>query len=137
MAATYAHATAPLRRLADRYVVEAALSIANGRAGRPTTSRRRSPSCRRRWPRPSAGASGVDAAVLDLAEAVAARRPRGRGLRRRRASTRTDRGAVIQLVDPAVLARVQAHRVDPGDEVRVQLHGVDLAARRVELHRVG
>jgi exoribonuclease R len=31
MAATYAHATAPLRRLADRYVVRATLAIANGR----------------------------------------------------------------------------------------------------------
>ena len=31
MAATYAHATAPLRRLGDRYVVEAALAVANGR----------------------------------------------------------------------------------------------------------
>ena len=30
MAAPYAHATAPLRRLADRYVVEAALAVANG-----------------------------------------------------------------------------------------------------------
>ena len=30
MAATYAHATAPLRRLADRYVVRAALAVANG-----------------------------------------------------------------------------------------------------------
>ena len=27
----YAHATAPLRRLADRFVVEAALAVANGR----------------------------------------------------------------------------------------------------------
>ena len=31
MAALYAHATAPLRRLADRYVVLAALDLANGR----------------------------------------------------------------------------------------------------------
>jgi exoribonuclease R len=31
MAATYVHATAPLRRLADRYVVETTLAIANGR----------------------------------------------------------------------------------------------------------
>ena len=30
MAATYVHATAPLRRLADRYVTEAALAVANG-----------------------------------------------------------------------------------------------------------
>ncbi len=35
MAATYAHATAPLRRLADRYVVEASLSIARGEAVAP------------------------------------------------------------------------------------------------------
>ena len=32
MAATYAHATAPLRRLADRYVIEATLAVANGDA---------------------------------------------------------------------------------------------------------
>ncbi|MEZ5251095.1 MAG: RNB domain-containing ribonuclease [Ilumatobacteraceae bacterium] len=32
MAATYSHATAPLRRLADRYVVLAALAVANGDA---------------------------------------------------------------------------------------------------------
>jgi exoribonuclease R len=31
VAAIYAHATAPLRRLADRYVVQATLAIANGR----------------------------------------------------------------------------------------------------------
>ena len=31
VAATYAHATAPLRRLQDRYVVEAALAVANGK----------------------------------------------------------------------------------------------------------
>jgi exoribonuclease R len=30
MAATYAHCTAPLRRLADRYVLQAILAIANG-----------------------------------------------------------------------------------------------------------
>ena len=31
MAATYAHGTAPLRRLADRYVNEAVLAVANGK----------------------------------------------------------------------------------------------------------
>jgi exoribonuclease R len=46
MAATYAHATAPLRRLADRYVVRAALAIANGRSV-PEVSPRRSRSCLR------------------------------------------------------------------------------------------
>ena len=32
MAATYVHATAPLRRLADRYVVMAALAVVGGHA---------------------------------------------------------------------------------------------------------
>ena len=46
MAATYAHATAPLRRLADRYVVMATLAIANGRAV-PDTVSAAFTSCRR------------------------------------------------------------------------------------------
>ena len=33
IAATYAQATAPLRRLQDRYVIEATLAVANGRSG--------------------------------------------------------------------------------------------------------
>ena len=84
MAATYAHATAPLRRLADRYVVEAALAVAGGRpvaaevdaafADLPATMSKaesRARRSRRGGARPRRGG--------------AARRPRGRGLRRSRA----------------------------------------------------
>ena len=70
MAATYAHATAPLRRLADRYVVEAALAVADGRAG----ARRRRGGVRASCPTVMAAgrAAGQPGrrAVLDLAEAV-------------------------------------------------------------------
>ena len=45
-------------------------------------------------------------------------------------------GTLVQLVDPAVLAHVHAHRVDPGDRIRVRLHAVDVVARTIELHRV-
>src|SRR5205823_5994724 len=38
VAATYAQATAPLRRLADRYVIRAALAVANGEAVAPSVS---------------------------------------------------------------------------------------------------
>ena len=31
------------------------------------------------------------------------------------------RGLVVQLADPAVMVRLAAHRVDPGDAVRVRL----------------
>ena len=52
MAATYVHATAPLRRLADRFVIEATLQVANGQAViplSPTPSSAFPPS----WPKPT------------------------------------------------------------------------------------
>jgi exoribonuclease R len=134
MAATYAHATAPLRRLADRYVVEAALAVANGdpvpdavQAAFATL--------------PEAMASGetvanrVEGAVIDLAEAVLLAGHVGdtfAGL----VVDEDDRGALVQLTDPAVLARVAASRVDPGDEVRVKVESVDVPTRSVRLVRV-
>ena len=47
------------------------------------------------------------------------------------------RGTLIQLVDPAVLAHVTAHHVDPGDAVRVRLVAADVDRRTVEFHRIG
>jgi exoribonuclease R len=135
MAATYAHATAPLRRLADRYVLEAALAVAAGRAVPDDVA-----AAFARLPdvmeRSESRAGQVEAAVLDLAEAV---------LLDRRVGDQFDavvvdedsRGPLIQLTDPAVLARVEAHRVDPGDTVRVRLASVDVDARRVRFERVG
>ena len=70
MAATYAHATAPLRRLADRYVVEAALAVANGRPV-PEAAQ----AAFERLPKVMAKADAlggqISRAVIDLAEAVA------------------------------------------------------------------
>ena len=67
-----------------------------------------------------ARAGRVDAAVLDLAEAVLLAGREGEVFD----AVVVDedrRGTIIQIVDPAALARVDAHRVDPGDEVRVRL----------------
>jgi exoribonuclease R len=135
MAATYAHATAPLRRLADRYVVEATLALANGRPvpddvqeafGRlPTTMA----ACEQR-------SNSVERAVIDLAEAV---------LLAGREGDEFDavvidedrRGPVIQLLEPAVMAHVSANSVDPGDAVRVRLVAADPVARTIEFTRIG
>ena len=46
-------------------------------------------------------------------------------------------GPVMQIADPAILARVRAARVDPGDEIRVRLVAADVEARTVEFQRVG
>ena len=47
------------------------------------------------------------------------------------------RGAVVQLIEPAVLARVGANGVEPGDAVRVKLVAVDAVARTIEFSRIG
>ena len=69
MRATYIHATAPLRRLADRYVTQAALAVANGRAvpDGVTAAFERLPDVMNRA---EAKAGQVDSAVLELAESV-------------------------------------------------------------------
>jgi exoribonuclease R len=135
MAATYAHATAPLRRLADRYVLEAVLAVANGRAvpDDVTAAFTRLPEV---MDRSEARAGQVDAAVLDLAEAVLLSGRVGE-LFDAVVVDEDARSSVIQLTDPAVLARVEAHRVDPGDEIRVRLTAVDVDSRQVRFERVG
>jgi exoribonuclease R len=134
MAATYAHATAPLRRLADRYVVEAALAVANGDtvADDVQEAWARLPAAMRQG---EERANRVDAAVFDLAEAVVMAGCVGEtfaGV----VVDEDDRGALVQLTDPAVLARVTARKVDPGDDVRVEVVAVDVEQRTVELRRV-
>ena len=133
MAATYAHATAPLRRLADRYVVRAALAIAGGRpvpAAVADAFARLPPVMAR------AGALGgrIDRAVIDLAEAVMLQSRVGE----RFAAIVTDlddRGARIQLCDLPIVARVDAHGVAPGEPIALTLVEADPTARLVRFVR--
>lgn len=134
MAATYAQATAPLRRLADRYVVQAALAIASGRAVPEFVT-----AAFERLPKTMARAEATDGriarAVVDLAEAVMLSARVGENF----AAVVTDideRGARIQLVDLPVVARVTAHRVAPGDEIIVRLATVDAVNRSITLDRM-
>lgn len=123
IAATYAQTTAPLRRLADRYVIEAALAVANGRAVPDVVTQ-----AFERLPKVMAKADAksgqVSRAVFDLAEAVALS---GRiGERFDAVVTDVDeRGARIQLCDPAVVARVAGGTFAPGDRIAVKLTAAD------------
>jgi exoribonuclease R len=135
MAATYAHATAPLRRLADRYVVETALAVVNGRvvADDVTGALESLPEVMEQSERLG---SRVDSAVRDLAEAVALAGREGDvfdGV----VVDEDDRGAVMQIAEPAVIVRLHARRVVPGDPVRAKLVKADPTERRVEFERVG
>jgi exoribonuclease R len=128
MRATYTHATAPLRRLADRYVMEAALAVANGRAvpDGVAAAFERLPDVMNRA---EAKAGQVDSAVLELAEAVVLNGRVGE----RFAGTVTDvdkkRGARIQLADPAVITRVPADGLEIGAVVGLHLDEADPSRR--------
>ncbi len=134
MAATYAHATAPLRRLADRYVVQAALAVANGKPVPDAVT-----AAFQRLPQVMARADALDGqigrAVIDLAEAVMLQGAVGKVF----AAVVTDvddRGARIQLCDEPVVARVAAQGVAPGDALHVRLVAADPTQRAISFTRV-
>lgn len=135
VAATYSHATAPLRRLADRYVIEAALAVANGRpvADEVNEAFERLPEAMQQG---ASRANRVDRAAIDLAEAIVLQE-RVDEVFEAVVTDEDDRGARIQVCDPAVVARVVARRVDPGDDIQVKLTKADPETRRIEFERVG
>jgi exoribonuclease R len=125
IATAYAHATAPLRRLQDRYVSECCLAACAGtsppdwvRAGLLTL--------------PDAMAKGdhrarvVERGIVDLVEAV---------LLQDRVGETFDAvvvdEALVQLRDPAVRGRIDKDAAEPGSEVTVRLDRADPAARTV------
>jgi exoribonuclease R len=134
MAATYAHATAPLRRLADRYVVMAALAVANGDPV-PDAVQAAFPNLPEVMRRADEKAGQIERAVVDLAETALLS-----GLVQRTfPAVVTDvdaRGARIQFDDLPVVSRIDAHNVEPGDDVRVKVVSADILTRTVKLERV-
>lgn len=134
MAATYAHATAPLRRLADRYVVQTALAIANGDAV-PDDVSAALPLLPETMDRADATGSRIERAVLDLAEAVILQGHEGQSFDAVVVDDDDD-GTRIQLLDVAVVAKVKAHGVEPGDKMRVKLIATDVEKRTVKFERV-
>ena len=134
MAATYCHATAPLRRLADRYVISAALAVGNARPVPDETA-----SAFVRLPeamdRAESRSSRVERSVIDLVETVSLLGREGTVFDAV-VTDEDDRGARIQLCDAAVVARVVAKKVSPGDDIRVRLVSEDVATRALTFERV-
>lgn len=129
MAATYAHATAPLRRLADRYVLAAICALTEGSAipGFVTDAFAKLPDL---MDAAEARSSKVERDVIDLVEAVTLMGHEGSVFEAMVIDVDAH-GAKIQLADPAIIARVQAQHADPGDRLRVRLETADPARRLV------
>lgn len=123
VAATYAHATAPLRRLADRYVLEAVLAVANGRPV-PDAVAAAFPRLPAVMAKAASHEGQVERAVIDLAETVMLSGRDGEVFH----AVVTDideRGARIQLCDLPIVGRVNASHVTPGQELSVKVREAD------------
>lgn len=134
MAASYSHATAPLRRLADRYVVRAALAVTNGQPVPLAVSEAftRLPAA---MERAEARENRIARAAIDLAEAAFLSGREGE-LFEAVVTDTGENGTRIQLCDHAVVARTPAHGVQPGDRIRVRLLAADAMARTLHFQRV-
>ena len=135
VAATYAHATAPLRRLADRYVLDTVCSLFDSAdvpsASAPAPTAEFVATLLGVMHRAQAMQSHVDHAVVDLVEAVTMQSRVGEEFDATVVDVERDRGVVrIQIADPAVWASVRAP-AQPGDDLRVRLVSADPAARQV------
>ena len=129
MAATYVHATAPLRRLADRYVVEAALAIANGKPA-PEGATEAFSKLPTVMERADARSGQIERAAIDLAETVVLHGREGKVFD----AVVTDvdeRGARIQLCKLPVIARAAANGAGTGEEIKVRLVAADIDRREL------
>jgi exoribonuclease R len=125
IAADYAHATAPLRRLQDRWVSECCLAASAGieppewvREGLAALPEAMREGDRR--------AGAVERGVIDLVEALILAGREGT----RFPGTVIDE-ATVQLADPAVRAPIEGGCPDPGTTVEVELLAADPATRTV------
>ena len=129
MAATYVQATAPLRRLADRYVIEAAVTVTAG-APLPAWVEDGFGRLPEVMDRAATREGEIDRAVLDLAEAIALHGHEGEEFDAVVTDT-DDRGSRIQITEPAVVARVGRNGYEPGDEIRVRLVEANPSTRTI------
>lgn len=133
MAASYTHATAPLRRLADRYVVRAALAIANGKPvpAAVSTAFEQLPAV---MARADARDGQIDRAVISLAEALILQGREGASFQAVVTDT-DDNGFRIQLCELPVVARVRGQGSQPGDKIRVRLTSTNPLQHTVSFER--
>ncbi len=140
IAAEYAHVTAPLRRLVDRYGAEVCLAHAAGRST-PRWVLDALPGLPATMAESGQRASAFERACVDVVEATLLSGREGRTFDavvvdvedRRETDERPERGHVV-LREPAVRAPVEGTDLPLGERVKVKLAEADVAKRRVLFH---
>jgi len=130
LAMPYAHCTAPLRRLADRYVLELVAGLFAGQAP-DAQARERLPRLAQTMNIAETKSSRLDRAVVDIAEAWMLRDRIGESFRATVLGLHNGK-VEVQIEDPAVRADAargpHAQWIDLGEHVMVKLTGVDVDA---------
>lgn len=131
IAAPYAHATAPLRRLVDRWSLIVCEALADDREV-PEWARASLPALPKIMGRSEGVAGRLDAATLDRVEAALLSAHEGQVFDAVVLGRRND-GARVQLTDPPVTAKVRGLDAAPGTTVRLRLKTADIATGAVML----
>lgn len=129
--APYAHATAPLRRLVDRWSLVVCEALANQREV-PSWARESLPTLPPLMARSDGVANRLDAAALDRVEAALLSRREGQAFEAVVLGRRND-GARVQLTDPPVTAKVAGLDAAPGSTVRLRLRSASIATGSIVL----
>jgi exoribonuclease R len=135
VAAPYAHVTAPLRRLADRYATEVCLALHDGRAV-PADVRAALPELPATMARTDRTARAAERAAVDLVEAMLLAGRVGQEFDAAVLDVDERGGGSIALDDPPVRARC-AGQLTLGDRIRVRLAQADPRTRTVRFDRAG
>ncbi len=130
----YAHVTAPLRRLADRFGTEACLAVSAGVAV-PTWVGEALPQIAEAMSSSGRRVSQAERAAIDLVETWVMQARRDEELAAIVVKA-TDHDAEILITDPPIEARCAGQGLVDGSTVMVRVHDIDTAARVVTYDQV-
>ena len=132
VASPYAHVTAPLRRLADRYATEVCLALYSG-VDIPSWASEALPRLPEVMSRTDRVAGAAERGAVDLTEAVLLAHRVGEEFDAAVLDVdgRRDKGGSIALDDPPVRARCEGEALSPGERIRVKLIEADPGKRHV------
>ncbi|MCB0994330.1 MAG: RNB domain-containing ribonuclease [Acidimicrobiales bacterium] len=135
LATDYAHVTAPLRRVCDRYANEILLAICADRPA-PEWAVDRLPELPSVMGRATQRDRALERALVDFMEAMVLAPHLGE---RFTATVTQRRGDTVQvqLAHPAVIASVEDDRAEPGTTVELELVSADPSARDVTFRMIG
>ena len=136
LAVDYAHATAPLRRLIDRFVGEICLALAAG-APVPDWTRAALPELPELMTTAESRAKRYERAVVDLVEVSLLHDRVGEEFTGTVVDVESNgKRGIVLVADPAVQARVTGSGLPLGAEVNLRLVAADWATGRAEFSRV-